>query len=85
MPPMQPYPVPQYMQSSGTVSVSYGHGIIQAPPTMSVPGFGTAGPSVNGVSSYTQAHPQDNYQNYQIEGGFYSQQSAMPMAPMSRQ
>lgn len=28
---------------------------------------------------------QDGYQNYQIEGGFYGQQSAMPMAPMSRQ
>ncbi|XP_071707402.1 uncharacterized protein [Rutidosis leptorrhynchoides] len=82
MPPMQPYPVPQYMQSSGSVSVSYGHNVNQPPSTMDMPGFATAGLSVNSVSSYTQ---QDNYQNYQIEGGFYSQQSAMPMAPMPRQ
>ncbi|XP_024961119.1 uncharacterized protein LOC112501655 isoform X1 [Cynara cardunculus var. scolymus] len=85
MPPMQPYPVPPFMQSAGTVP--YGHNTNQPPPPppMPLPGFPSVGPPVNGVSSYTPALPPDGYQNYQIEGGFYSQQSAMPMAPMSRQ
>ncbi|KAI3748159.1 hypothetical protein L6452_11064 [Arctium lappa] len=84
MPPMQPYPVPPFMQSAGTVP--YGHSTNQPPPPpMPLPGFPTMGPPVNGVSTYTPALPPDGYQNYQIEGGFYSQQSAMPMAPMSRQ
>nr|XP_043632353.1 regulation of nuclear pre-mRNA domain-containing protein 1A [Erigeron canadensis] len=74
MPPMQPYPMSQFMQSPGTVP--YAHGMNQQTPTMSMPGFPPAGPPTNGVSSYP-----DNYQNYQIEGGFYSQQPAMPMAP----
>ncbi|KAJ9540271.1 hypothetical protein OSB04_026777 [Centaurea solstitialis] len=79
MPPMQPYPVPPFMQSSGTVS--YGHSTNQQPPPppMPLPGFPTVGPP------YTPGLPPEGYQNYQIEGGFYGQQSAMPMAPMSRQ
>ncbi|GJV27627.1 regulation of nuclear pre-mRNA domain-containing protein 1A-like protein isoform X2 [Tanacetum coccineum] len=74
MPPMQPYPAP------------YSHNINQQPPPlMPLPGFPTAGPPVNGASPYTPGHPSEAYQNYQIEGGFYSQQSTMPMAPVSRQ
>ncbi|PWA48901.1 ENTH/VHS family protein [Artemisia annua] len=74
MPPMQPYPAP------------YGHNINhQPPPLMPLPGFPTAGPPVNGASPYTPGHPSEAYQNYQIEGGFYSQQSTIPMAPVSRQ
>ncbi|MFS8011580.1 putative CID domain-containing protein [Helianthus anomalus] len=83
MPPMQPYPVTQFMQSTVTATMQYGHSINQQPPPpMSLPGLPTVGPPVNGVSSYS---PPDGYQNYQIEGSFYNQQSAMPMAPMSRQ
>ncbi|KAK9061649.1 hypothetical protein SSX86_018832 [Deinandra increscens subsp. villosa] len=87
MPPVQPYPVTQFMQSTGTGTgtIQYGHSINQPPASMSLPGFPTVGPPVNGVTSYSPTLAQDGYQNYQIEGSFYSQQSAMPMAPMSRQ
>lgn len=80
MPPMQPYPAPVYMVSAGTVT--YGHTMNQPPPPPPQP---MAGPLVNGVSLYTPGIVPDGYQNYQMEGGFYSQQSAMSMAPMSRQ
>lgn len=73
MPPMQPYPVPQFTHPAGVVP--YGHNTNQPPPP----------PPVNGGSSYTLSLPPDGYQNYQIEGGFYSQQSTIPMAPVSRQ
>ncbi|KAJ0557961.1 hypothetical protein HanIR_Chr07g0331001 [Helianthus annuus] len=45
LPPVQPYPVTQFMQSAG----------------------------FSGVAALTL----ESYQNYQIEGGFYSQQSAL--------
>ncbi|KAI3722176.1 hypothetical protein L2E82_33204 [Cichorium intybus] len=80
MPPMQPYPAPAFMVPAGTVA--YGHLNQPPPPLMAMAGFPGAGPPVNGVSSYI---PADGYQNYQMEGGFYSQQPAMSMAPMSRQ
>ncbi|KAK1410021.1 hypothetical protein QVD17_36553 [Tagetes erecta] len=82
MPPMQPYPVTQFMQSSGTgtVTLQYGHSINQQPS-----GFPIVGPPVNGVASYSPPLAPDGYQNYHLEGSFYSQQSAMPMAPMPRQ
>ncbi|XP_076917429.1 uncharacterized protein LOC143577498 [Bidens hawaiensis] len=78
MPPVQPYPATQFMQSTtGTGGIQYGHSIIQPPPPP-MSGFPTVGPPVNGVSAYSLP---EGYQNYQIEGTFYSQQSAMPMAP----
>lgn len=86
MPPMQPYPAQPFMVSTGTVA--YGHITNQPPPApmAALGGFPAVGPPVNGVSSYMPAgFVPDGYQNYQIEGGFYSQQSAMSMAPMSRQ
>ncbi|KAL8193595.1 hypothetical protein R6Q57_026730 [Mikania cordata] len=80
MPPMQPYPVTQFVQSTGTRTgtIQYGHSISQPPPPMSLPGFPNVGPPANGVSSYSPPLPPDGYQNYQMEGSFYSQQSAMP-------
>jgi regulator of Ty1 transposition protein 103 len=85
-PPMQPYPVPQFMQStSGLISVPYGYGTAQMQQTLAIPGYSPVGPPMNVESSY-MALPPNPYQSFQgSDGGFYSQPTSLPMAPMSRQ
>ncbi|KAI3666052.1 hypothetical protein L6452_44690 [Arctium lappa] len=80
MPPMVPlYPVSPFMQTAGTVA--YGYSTNQQAPRP-LPGYPSVGPPlINSGSSYTCPPPPHGYQNYQIEGGFYSQ----PMTPVSRQ
>lgn len=84
LPPMQPYPVAQYIPTAGPIpNGSYSYGAIPQQP-MSLPGFPSVGPPVNGLPPF--AAPAANaYQPYQpTDGGFYSQPSSMPMAPISR-
>ncbi|KAL3526202.1 hypothetical protein ACH5RR_014574 [Cinchona calisaya] len=84
LPPMQPYPVPQYMSSAGAVSSgAFGYGVIQQQPGVALPGYSPAF-LVNGVAPFT-APPANTYQSYPTEGGFYSQPSSLPMAPVTRQ
>ncbi|KAL6994507.1 hypothetical protein U1Q18_012610 [Sarracenia purpurea var. burkii] len=86
-PPMHPFPVPQFMQTAGsTVSVPYGYGTTQQQPPP-VPGYSplAVGPPLNVVSPFA-ARPQNPYQSFQgSEGGFYSQPTSLPTAPISRQ
>ena len=80
---MQPYPVPQYMSSAGTIaSVPFGYSTIQQ-QQVAVPGYSPTFP-VNGVAPFAAA-PTNTYQSYPTEGGFYGQQPSLPMAPVSRQ
>ncbi|KAK9272017.1 hypothetical protein L1049_002386 [Liquidambar formosana] len=81
LPPMPPYPVPQYMQTAGSMtSVPYSYGMTQQQPH-SLPGYPTVGAPVTGISPYT-VPPTNPYQSFQgSEGGFYSQPSSLPMAP----
>ncbi|KAK2968776.1 hypothetical protein RJ640_028169 [Escallonia rubra] len=84
LPPMQPYPIPQYMQNPGSMpNVPYGYGTTQQQPPP-LPGYHPVGAPFSGVSPFT-APPTNTYQSYQSEGGFYSQPSSLPMAPISRQ
>ncbi|KAG5534680.1 hypothetical protein RHGRI_022717 [Rhododendron griersonianum] len=85
-PPMQPYPVPQFMQStSGLISVPYGYGTTQMQQTVPIPGYSPVGPPMHVDSSFI-ASPPNPYQSFQgSDGGFYSQPTSLPMAPMSRQ
>ncbi|XP_052188715.1 uncharacterized protein LOC127799050 isoform X2 [Diospyros lotus] len=81
-PPMQPYPVPQFPQTVGSMNVPYGYGPTQQQP-LPIPGYSPVAP-MNGVSPF--AAPSNPYQTFQgSEGGFYSQPSSVPMAPISRQ
>ncbi|CAL5368619.1 unnamed protein product [Camellia sinensis] len=83
-PPMQPYQLPQFMQTAGSISVPYGFGTTQLQPPL-MPGYPSVGALMNGVSSFS-APPSNAYQSFQgSEGGFYSQASSLPMAPISRQ
>ncbi|PSS35311.1 Regulation of nuclear pre-mRNA domain-containing protein [Actinidia chinensis var. chinensis] len=84
LPPMQPFPVPQFMQTAGSLGVPFTYGTApQQPQPMS--GYSPVGPPMNLVSPFT-APPPHPYQSFQgSEGGFYSQPSSLPMAPMSRQ
>ncbi|GFY83198.1 ENTH/VHS family protein [Actinidia rufa] len=81
---MQPFPVPQFMQTAGSLGVPFTYGTApQQPQPMS--GYSPVGPPMNLVSPFT-APPPHPYQSFQgSEGGFYSQPSSLPMAPMSRQ
>lgn len=82
-PPLQSYPVPQYMQTAMPfLSGSYTYSPTLQPP-LAPPGYTPAGAPAAGVS--TSAPPTNAYQNFPPEGGFYGQQSSLPMAPMSRQ
>ncbi|KAK3039105.1 hypothetical protein RJ639_028851 [Escallonia herrerae] len=84
LPPMQPYPIPQFMQNPGSMpNGPYGYGTTQQQPPP-LPGYHPVGAPYSGVSPFT-APPANTYQNYQSEGGFYSQPSSLPMAPISRQ
>lgn len=82
-PPMSQYPVPQFMQTAGSISsMAYGYGVAQQPSMAAYPGVG---PSLNGVSSFTPP-PMGTYQGFQgTDGNYYNQPSSMPMAPISRQ
>ncbi|CAK9183706.1 unnamed protein product [Ilex paraguariensis] len=83
-PPMQPYPLPQFRQTAGSIpSGPYGYGATQQqlPP---LPGYPTVGIPTNGISPFT-APPANIYQGYPAEGSFYSQPTSLPMAPITRQ
>ncbi|PON70899.1 RNA polymerase II-binding domain containing protein [Trema orientale] len=85
LPPMPQYPVPQFMQTAGSIAnIPYSYSMSQqAPSTM--PGYPTVGPPVNGVSPYATT-PSNSYQGFQgPDGNFYNQPSSMPLAPISRQ
>ncbi|KAG9130300.1 hypothetical protein Leryth_004205 [Lithospermum erythrorhizon] len=83
LPPMQPYTLPPYMQTAGAVPVGlYGYGTMQQLPA-SIPGYlPQLEPPMGGVSTFA-APPPNAYQNYPTEGGFYSQPSSIPMAPVN--
>ncbi|KAF3435282.1 hypothetical protein FNV43_RR22369 [Rhamnella rubrinervis] len=84
LPPLPQYPVPQFMQTAGSITnVPYSYGMTpQAPST--IPGYSTVGASVNGISPY--AAPTTSYQGFQgPDGHFYGQPSSVPTAPISRQ
>lgn len=85
LPPMSQYPVPQFIQTSGSINnVPYSYGMtLQAPSTMH--GYHLAGTPLNAVSPYITAST-NSYQGFQgPDGNFYNQSSSMPMAPISRQ
>uniref|UniRef100_A0A2P2JMY2 UPF0400 protein C337.03 isoform X3 n=2 Tax=Rhizophora mucronata TaxID=61149 RepID=A0A2P2JMY2_RHIMU len=86
LPPMAPYSMPQYMQNAaGPMNgVPYSYGMSQQQPTP-LPGYPAVGTPMTGVAPFSM--PLTNsYQNYQgSESNMYSQQSSMPMAPISRQ
>ncbi|XP_027350912.1 regulation of nuclear pre-mRNA domain-containing protein 1A [Abrus precatorius] len=82
LPPMPQYPVPQFMQTAGSISsMAYSYGMTQQPSMAAYPGVGA---SLNGVSPFTP--PLGTYQGFQgSDGNYYNQPSSMPMAPISRQ
>lgn len=82
-PPMSQYPVPQFMQTAGSISsMAYSYGMTQQPSIAAYPGVGA---SLNGVSTFTPP-PMGTYQGFQgSDGNYYNQPSSMPMAPISRQ
>ena len=84
LPPMSQYPVPQFMQTAGSITnLPYSYGMTQQAPS-TIPGYPTVGPPVNGVSPYVT--PTNSYQSFQgPDGNFYNQPPSMPMAPISRQ
>lgn len=82
-PPMPQYPVPQFMQTAGSISsMAYSYGVAQQPSMAAYP---AVGPSLNGVSPFQPA-PMNTYQGFQgSDGNYYNQPPSMPMAPISRQ
>lgn len=84
LPPMPQYPVPQFMQTAGSITnAPYSYSMTQQAPA-TIPGYSTVGASVNGISPY--ATPPTSYQGFQgPDGNFYSQPSSMPTVPISRQ
>lgn len=85
LPPMPQYPVPQFMQTAGSITnAPFSYSMTQQPPG-SIPGYPTVGgASLNGIAPY--APPPTSYQSFQgPDGNFYSQPPSMPMAPISRQ
>lgn len=84
MPPMPHYQVPQYMPTAGPMSnIPYSYGMAQQQPP-SAANFPTVAPPVSSISSFTSP-PPNSYQSFQgPEGGFYSQTTSLPMAPISR-
>ncbi|XP_057489309.1 uncharacterized protein LOC130775193 [Actinidia eriantha] len=84
LPPMQPFPVPQFMQTAGSLGLPFTYGTAQQ-QLQPMSGYSPVGPPMNLVSPFT-APPPNPYQSFQgSEGGFYSQPSSLPMAPISRQ
>ncbi|KAM6549532.1 hypothetical protein CsatB_021208 [Cannabis sativa] len=87
LPPLQQYPVPQFMQTAGSIGngPSFSYSMTQQAPS-SMPGYpNVGGPPLNGVSPYATT-PSNSYQSFQgPDGNFYNQPSSMPMAPISRQ
>ncbi|KAL3347067.1 hypothetical protein AABB24_025473 [Solanum stoloniferum] len=78
LPPMQPYPVPQFIQTSGQLpSSAFVYATSQQPSTLA--GFA---PPVNGISPFTSSIA---YQGYSSDSSLYSQSSSLPMAPVTRQ
>ncbi|BAT84769.1 uncharacterized protein HKW66_Vig0044590 [Vigna angularis] len=77
-PPMSQYPVPQFMQTAGSISsMAYSYGMTQQPTMTAYPGVG--------ASTFTPP-PMGTYQGFQgSDGNYYNQPSSMPMAPISRQ
>ncbi|KDP41804.1 hypothetical protein JCGZ_26822 [Jatropha curcas] len=85
LPPMAPYSIPQYMQTSGSVNaVPYSYSMSQQqPPSLS--GYAGGGTQMTGIAPFT-VPPTNSYQSYQgSDGNLYSQPSSMPMAPITRQ
>lgn len=83
LPPMQPYP--QYLQNPGQIhngAFSFATSLEQP---AALPGYPQTVPPVNGLAPYS-APPPNAFQVYQPpDGGFYTPQSTLPMAPASRQ
>uniref|UniRef100_A0A2N9HNF7 CID domain-containing protein n=1 Tax=Fagus sylvatica TaxID=28930 RepID=A0A2N9HNF7_FAGSY len=84
LPPMPQYPVPQYMQTAGSItSVPYSYGMAQLQQP-SMQGYPTVGAPVNGISPFTTT--TNSYQSFQgSDGNIYNQPPSMPMTPISRQ
>ncbi|KAK7336111.1 hypothetical protein VNO77_16643 [Canavalia gladiata] len=83
LPPLPQYPVPQFMQTAGSInSMAYSYGVTQQPSMANYPGVGA---SMNGVSPFTPP-PMGAYQGFQgSDGNYYNHPTSMPMAPISRQ
>ncbi|XP_011097264.1 UPF0400 protein C337.03 isoform X1 [Sesamum indicum] len=82
-PPMQPYQVPQYMQTAMPMpSGPYGYNMNQQLPA-TLHSYASVGPPISGASTF--APPPNGYESYPTEGGFYDQPSTLPMAPMGHQ
>ncbi|KAE9584470.1 hypothetical protein Lalb_Chr00c01g0403971 [Lupinus albus] len=83
LPPIPQYSVPQFMQTTGSISsMAYSYGVAQQPSMQAYPPVGA---SLNAVSPFAPAQ-LSSYQGFQgSDGNYYSQPSSMPMAPMSRQ
>ncbi|OIT36137.1 PREDICTED: regulation of nuclear pre-mRNA domain-containing protein 1B [Nicotiana attenuata] len=83
LPPMQPYPVPQCMQTCVQIPNSaFVFATSQQPSAL--PGFPQVVPPANGVSPYTSS-TTNAYQGYSTDSSLYSQSSSLPMAPVTRQ
>ncbi|XP_065868160.1 uncharacterized protein [Euphorbia lathyris] len=82
LPPMPAYSIPQYLQTAGSIQYGYSMSQQQLPSLTVYPGVGT---QMTGISPFTVAG-SNSYQSYQgSDGNLYTQQSSMPMAPISRQ
>ncbi|WCJ40178.1 Regulation of nuclear pre-mRNA domain-containing protein 1A [Euphorbia peplus] len=85
LPPMPAYSIPQYLQTAGSINAAqYGYSMSQQQPP-SLTGYPGVGTQMTGISPFSV--PASNlYQSYQgPDGNLYTQQSSMPMAPISRQ
>uniref|UniRef100_A0A2C9W323 CID domain-containing protein n=1 Tax=Manihot esculenta TaxID=3983 RepID=A0A2C9W323_MANES len=80
LPPMQPYSIPQYMQTAGSINnVPYNYSMSQQQPP-SLPGYPGVGTQMTGIAPYTMP-PSNSYPSYQgSDGTLYSQQSSMPIS-----
>lgn len=82
LPPMPAYSIPQYLQTAGPINaIQYGYSMSQQLPS----GYLGVGTQMTGIAPFTTSTP-NLYQGYQSsDGNLYTQQSSVPMAPISRQ
>ncbi|KAG8384999.1 hypothetical protein BUALT_Bualt04G0176500 [Buddleja alternifolia] len=80
-PPVQPYMVPQYLQTAmPMLNGPYSYSMGLQPPAAPIPGYVPVGPPITGVSAF--APPSNAYHSYP---GFYGQPSSLPMDPLDHQ
>ncbi|KAK8676249.1 hypothetical protein V6N13_034301 [Hibiscus sabdariffa] len=83
-PPMQPYVVPQYIPTSGSINgVPYSYSMTPSQKP-SFPSYNMAGAAMTGISLFPTSST-NSFQSFQGSEGIYNQPSSMTMTPISRQ